>query len=329
MNKKEHLNSLLKKIWDVDLIDGPEKITFRDLYDNFLGLSEPQQCAPNPNPTTHKKVDESSFPGKDREWVEKKICEEEGKDRIENLNKDQYEKWWKIVNQLPIADWGTTSPIPKEVYKYQGGWEPKPDKNNVVYHERELSNNDRFLLLGEYLPHSRKIVLYLENIKTVVGGDSENFNYCYITTLVHELHHALFHHKTIVHGKDYNYIREIEEPITEMSTLMFIEKLVNETGLDNGCLEYAKNSIQDKLKPVKYKGYNEPVTNAAYGLGYYLFEQEDINNKKLFKNYIKKLGNLDANDPAVKDYVLNICPYYPDNDITREIVANSLCGILL
>ena len=329
------LNEMLGKIWDVDLIDGPKKITFRDLYDNFLGLeclSEPTQknniisftLSYNGNlrdMTSGKKLKDASFEGDNRNWNTDKISEsDEPKKIIETLSKKQHDKLLKETDDAEMRD----------------GWNEQKTDDGVVFWREAMDSSGKkdssekkdspdVLLLGVYLPHLRKIVLYRKNIEIKakkITKKNENwevaFAYCYITTLVHELHHALFHYITeckLQRKFRYNYIREVEEAITEMSTLMFIEKLVKKKLPFKGCLEYANDRI---------KGKQKSGTLAAYGFGYYLFHKEEKN--LLFKNYIKKLGDLDLKDSEVEQYTLDVCPFYPDGE---AIVAKRLNDILL
>jgi len=170
------------------------------------------------------------------------------------------------------------------------GWEKKGD---VFEHS--------YPLLGEYFPEEKKVVLY-------VNDDDCKGQHTYkgvLSTYIHELFHAYFHYVTEQKQAKYNYIREIEEAMTEFSTLVFLRMMKNEYSYEwCDIYEWAVNEIGKKQNTVG--------NLSAYGFGRYLFD--NVPEKKAFNwinKYAERLGYIDEEDELVKQYKQMVYPYYP------------------
>ena len=173
----------------------------------------------------------------------------------------------------------------------------KKDRDNKI---------DSYPILGEYLKHYKRIILYINNIedyckkKNQGSIDKVEKEKLIITTYIHELFHAYFHFVTeqsIFRQYRYNYILEIEEAITEFCTLVYIN-YVKSGGLDwKDILKFAHTNISEKQES---KG-----DLSAYGFGAYLFDNMKKENERfeLINNYIQKLGNINENDKKVNEYI--------------------------
>ncbi len=163
---------------------------------------------------------------------------------------------------------------------------------------------DSYLILGEYLKHSKKIILYINNIEDYCKNkgviDEDKKKNIIITTYIHELFHAYFHFVTeqsIFRKYRYNYILEIEEAITEFCTLVYID-YAKSGGHDwKSILNFAHTNISKKQER---KG-----DLSAYGFGAYLFDKIKNENERfeLINDYIQKLGNIDENEKKVNEYI--------------------------
>ena len=158
-------------------------------------------------------------------------------------------------------------------------------------------------LLGEYLPDKKKVILYVKNIDDVCRK-RPTYNGV-LSTYIHELFHAYFHYVTEQKQTDYNYIREIEEAMTEFSTLVFLRvKEEMYGGKWSEILEWTKEFIRKKQEAVGIL--------PAYGFGHYLFD--NIPEKEAFvwiNKYAERLGFIDEEDELVKQYKQMVCPSYP------------------
>ncbi len=157
-------------------------------------------------------------------------------------------------------------------------------------------------VLGEYLSKEKKVVLYVYNIDDACGEPTYNG---VLSTYIHELFHAYFHYVTEQKQAEYNYIKEIEEAMTEFSTLVFIRFMKNElSGEWYDIFDWASESIGKKQ--------NKIGALPAYGFGRYLFD--NIPEDEAFdwiNKYAERLGYIDEEDELVKQYKQMIYPCYP------------------
>lgn len=194
-------------------------------------------------------------------------------------------------------------------WKYKGKWEWDNGQKKYV---------NRYPVLGEYIPKDRKVILYVKNIEDVCASDGVPFYCGVLAVFIHELFHAV-HHVVANNGQlPYDTIREIEEAMTEFSTLVFLKELINSYKLgdnmrgnwDDVC-DWAKKSIERKQRCLG--------DLPAYGFGYYLFDTlywqaSNDNAYKWIERYNQKVGAIDNKNRYVKWYQQMLNPEYPSKD---------------
>lgn len=174
--------------------------------------------------------------------------------------------------------------------EYEGDWKWDNDSKKYVCD---------YPILGEYDPIEKKVILYVKNIEDVCARYGVPFYCGVLATFIHELFHAV-HHVAADNGKrPYNPIKEIEEAMTEFSTLVFLKEMVDakpESDEWRQTFDWAQRSIRIK----QYCLGDLP----AYGFGYLLFNT-------LCKNIIRddqEAANADSicgandsrrNDPSI------------------------------
>lgn len=172
-----------------------------------------------------------------------------------------------------------------------------------LQHWEKSDSDDKYIhtyyRLGKYDKVSRKIVLYIENIKNYLkyGNQEDMLDECKEYVRTHELFHAYFHYVTEQADtrkfKD-NYILQVEESLTELCTLVYLEKNKDKSELKKRAFEFAKNEVRKKQ--------NVYGNLAAYGFGFYLYDNKKLEKIKLINAYIKKLGDINENDCLVEEY---------------------------
>lgn len=172
-------------------------------------------------------------------------------------------------------------------------------------------------LLGEYIPEEKKVVLYVKNVEDACGGDKDLFSYGVITTYIHELFHAAHHEAAHNARRPYDTIREIEEAMTEFSTLLFLNEMSSDSSKSPKWKEtfnWAEEKIKEKQR---YLG-----SLPAYGFGYCLYNTLLYCNKpcsnyegyKWIEKYYQKVGAIGKTNRYVKWYQQMLNPVYPHKD---------------
>ena len=241
--------------------------------------------------TDFEEIKDWWLPGLYRDFLTKVEVSQEEKRRYEKLTEDEFKRLKKRLAEN----------CPKKCHKCSidkgdcwllHGWK----KEGAVY-------KHSYPLLGEYLPNSKTVVIYVKNIDDACEKPTYNG---VLPTYIHELFHAYFHYVTAQKQAEYNYIREIEEAMTEFSTLVFLRYMGNEYPLEewNNISEWALKSIGKKQKTVG--------NLSAYGFGRYLFDSIPENEAFDWINkYAERLGYIDEEDELVKQYKQMVCPCYP------------------
>ena len=218
--------------------------------------------------------------------------------RISTLSKSKFEK------------------IRKE-REYEGDWKWDENlKKYVCYYP----------ILGEYDPIEKKVILYVKNIEDVCVRYGVPFYCGVLTTFIHELFHAV-HHVADDNGKrPYDTIKEIEEAMTEFSTLVFLKEMVDakpESDEWEQTFKWAKRFIRLK----QYCLGDLP----AYGFGYYLFNAfcDPVIGDDAYgwiERYNQIIGVIDKKRYDVKRYQKMLNPVYPDKDeqLCKEILRSIL-----
>lgn len=263
------------------LVEITGELNFENIFENFLGSVN------------------SRSKGSDTKRVE---VSDERKSRSEEKTENKFERLKKrIAKNCPKKELCVRCSIDKGDCRLLHGWK----KEGAVY-------KHSYPWLGEYLPDSKKVVLYKDNIDDACGEPTYNG---VLSTYIHELFHAYFHYVTEQKQAERNYIREIEEAMTEFSTLAFLRvmgKVNRSEWLE--ILEWAKESIGKKQETVGYL--------PAYGFGRYLFDNIPENEAFDWINkYAERLGYINEGDEFVKQYKQMVYPCYPaDPDKCLELL---------
>ena len=177
------------------------------------------------------------------------------------------------------------------------------------------------------------VYLYLTNIR---DASPRNRECALVTTFIHEMLHAWYNFAAY---RFRTYAREIEEPMVEFGTLLFLHRMAASDKDFKKILDWAKTSVEVKQDAIGRV--------AAYGYGYYLFSQV-LRGKKEGKTAIRMLeeyGNLTASinddgtlkkcndvyyDPQTKVYrypSIEVNPKYEYqiSEYAKQIVENLDC----
>lgn len=262
---------LINTMYENCLVEITGELNFGTIYWDFLGSVN------------------SRSKGSDTKRVE---VSDERKSRSEEMTENEFERLKKrIAKNCPKKELCDRCSIDKEDCRLLHGWK----KEGAVY-------KHSYPWLGKYLPDSKKVVLYKDNIDYACGKPTYNG---VLSTYIHELFHAYFHYVTEQKQAKRNYIREIEEAMTEFSTLAFLrvmEKMYGDEWSD--IFEWTMKSIGEKQETVG--------DLPAYGFGRYLFDNIPENEAFDWINkYAERLGYIDKADELVKQYKQMVCPCYP------------------
>ena len=262
---------LINTMYENCLVEITGELNFGTIYWDFLGSVN------------------SRSKGSDTKRVE---VSDERKSRSEEMTENEFERLKKrIAKNCPKKELCVRCSIDKGDCRLLHGWKKEGD---VFRHS--------YPLLGEYLPDLKKVVLYKDNIDYACGEPTYNG---VLSTYIHELFHAYFHYVTEQKQAKRNYIREIEEALTEFSTLAFLrvmEKMYGDEWSD--IFEWTMKSIGEKQETVG--------DLPAYGFGRYLFDNIPENEAFDWINkYAERLGYIDKADELVKQYKQMVCPCYP------------------
>ena len=259
--------------------------------------------------------DENTFNDIARDVIERTEISDMEKYRITHLSKTKYEK---LRKEFRSND--------EDVSEYENNWEWNKDLKKYEY---------RYYPLGEYLPDKKKVILYKKNIEKVCAYDGVPFYCVVLTTFIHELFHAVHHKVAESNGRQYDYIREIEEAMTEFSTMVFLHELYSSYKLGdakrgnwNNVYSWAKKSIERKSHSLG--------DLPAYGFGYHLCDtlyshkpSSDDEAYKWIERYNQKVGAIDKKNRYVKFYQQMLNPVYPfkDEKLCLELLHSILFNL--
>ena len=232
----------------------------------------------------------------------------EGKNLCETLSKTKYEKLRKELRRVSEGIW-----------QHEKDWQWDDAKKQYVCPTP---------LLGEYIPNEKKVVLYWKNIEDACKNDKAPYYCRVLTTYIHELFHAVHHEAAHKDGRPYDTIREIEEAMTEFSTLVFLNGMTSDSSKWKETFDWALNTIKEKQWSLG--------SLPAYGFGYYLFNTlyynmpcSDHEGYRWIEIYNQKVGAIDKKNRYVKWYQQMLNPVYPHKDekLCLEILHSILFNI--
>lgn len=227
----------------------------------------------------------------------------ERKDLYDTLSKTQFEK---LRDELRRTSEGG-------IWRHEKDWVWDDEKKQYVC---------RIPLLGEYIPEEKKVILYLKNIEDACKYDNVPYYCGVLTTFIHELFHAVHHEAAFNAERPYDTIREIEEAMTEFSTLVFLKELSSESSEWEDTFNWAEKKIKQKQWCLG--------SLPAYGFGYCLYDffskKEDFS---WIEKYNQKVGAIDKKSRYVKWYQQMLYPEYPhgNEQLCMELLHSILFNI--
>lgn len=158
-------------------------------------------------------------------------------------------------------------------------------------------------LLGEFIPSQNpKVVLYLGSYHS----DKDNRYYTLIPTFVHEMFHAVNYFVSGGSGS----IREVDEPMVEFATKVFLEA-ASDSNYEFKIL--ANNHRFDVQR--KFESIGEI---ACYGFGRYLMDNvaslSTHNEVEWIEEYSKKASSIMPTIKEAKEVMTLLYPFYPADD---------------
>ena len=178
-------------------------------------------------------------------------------------------------------------------------------------------------LFGEFIPgrdgeDKPKVVIYYENIKRICKRIyCEEWKFL-AGVFVHEMFHAWNYFKSEQKPRS---VLAIDEPMVEFETLYFLKEL--ET-FAHSRSHHLKDKVASVMRDREYRVQNKRGSvgdMAAYGFGYYLFENlSDDDSKKWIETYSKKSASINGSDKLVKKVEDTLIPVYPfssENDVMK------------
>lgn len=270
---------LLEKVIDFNLLLGSSHICFREIFDKVeLDLSKP-------NEYDHEVISVSLLEGKKQE-LEKRI--EELKKEIEELEKKQ-QQHLRLYDEYVIYIHPEEKKLPHLLNEL--------DEIKSCISKNGCVNTPK---LGFFVPVEQMVYLCIDNIKNA-GFPRESV---LIMTFIHEMFHAWNYFSS---GCKERTVREIDEPMVEFGTLLFLQEIAKLDSVFEPIFDCAKIIVQKKQD--KIGGL------AAYGFGYYLFSlinsKEQNTVQKLLVAYSRKAGSIIAFPKLIHQIKDLLYPYYP------------------
>ena len=160
--------------------------------------------------------------------------------------------------------------------------------------------------LGEYVAYQKKVILYKRNIEAHASRMGYNVADLYAYVYIHELFHAFFDIQANVGGS--HYIREIEEAMAELGSLLFFEHSAN-----NGNAE-GRRILNLVVKEISGK---KNASLSPYGFGYAIYEyysghkEPEKARYAILSDYAEKSSRIDNMSLDVIEYCSNLLGTYP------------------
>ena len=169
-------------------------------------------------------------------------------------------------------------------------------------------------IYGEFIPgkdgeDKPKVVIYYENIKRICKRIyCEEWKFL-AGVFVHEMFHAWNYFKAEQKPRS---VLAIDEPMVEFETLYFLKELAAFTSSKSHDL---REKVARLMRDREYRVQNKRGSVgdlAAYGFGYYLFENlSDDDSKKWIETYSKKSASINGSNKLVKEVEDTLIPIYP------------------
>lgn len=164
-------------------------------------------------------------------------------------------------------------------------------------------------VFGEFIPgeegNQPKVVIYYRNIQKIC---SERWKVL-AGVFVHEMFHAWNYFKA---RKNSRSVLAIDEPMVEFETIYFLKKLYDFTSSQSHHLHDKVADVRRKSEELVLKKQQSIGNVAAYGFGYYLYENlSDAESRYWIETYSEKSASIDARNEYVKKVEEVLIPVYP------------------
>ena len=188
-----------------------------------------------------------------------------------------------------------------------------------------LDNPGKVVVLGEFVESKSKpkVVIYYKNIQ-----DLYNIGWKDVMAgvFIHEMFHAWNYFRA---GKMSRSVMVIDEPMVEFETLYFLKELKDFTDLQSHPLKDNVSIVSKKMKDMVQEKQKSTGDVAAYGFGYYLFndmKDYDYESRHWIETYSEKSDSINIKDLSVDNAIDALIPIYPFNsemkvmECFREII---------
>ena len=175
-----------------------------------------------------------------------------------------------------------------------------------------LNNPGKVVVLGEFIESKSKpkVVIYYKNIqdlydigwKDVMAG-----------VFIHEMFHAWNYFRA---GKMSRSVMVIDEPMVDFETLYFLKELKVFTDSQSHPLKDNVSIVSKKMKDMVQDKQKSTGDVAAYGFGYYLFndmKDYDYESRHWIETYSEKSDSINIKDLYVDSAIDALIPIYPFN----------------
>lgn len=171
-------------------------------------------------------------------------------------------------------------------------------------------------LLGKFIPgegeEKPKVVIYYENIHKIIKPHSPNFARWQVMAgvFVHEMFHAWNYFKA---GQNSSSVLAIDEPMVEFESLYLLKELEAFTDSKDHCLHDKVQCVRSGMEVRVQKKQQEVGDLAAYGFGYYLFDNlsDAAESRDWIETYSKKSAKIQEKNPHVENAKKALIPVYP------------------
>ncbi len=175
-----------------------------------------------------------------------------------------------------------------------------------------LNNPGKVVVLGEFVESKSKpkVVIYYKNIQDLYDIEWKDVM---AGVFIHEMFHAWNYFRA---GKMSRSVMAIDEPMVEFETLYFLKELKVFTDSQSHPLKDNVSSVSEKMKDMVQKKQQSTGDVAAYGFGYYLFndmKDYDYESRHWIETYSEKSDFINIKDLSVDSAIDALIPIYPFN----------------
>lgn len=198
-------------------------------------------------------------------------------------------------------------------------------KINARITEIANTTEQKVLVLGEYFPATKTVVLYRQNIIDCAKASNPQWSFEDLLAYVyiHEMFHVYFDQKASLNGQQ--YIREIEEPFAELGSLLYFN-----------ALSYHPDYRHIFPLALQYIGSKANGPLCTYAYGKYLFERvysDDAQKNEALRfqairEYAHKSKSIDKLSIDVIDFCVPFINHYPSCQEKEEYFFRLLDKIL-